>query len=294
MRVTPLSPRRLTILAALLVASCYAATADDARAELRRSAWRELFPGIEHAAGEADADAPRLQQVHALRIDLQSPDLRLVLTPDNGDAPRETTSQTASQFLAEHGLQAAINVHFYGPCCAATPEGKDLVGLAVADGQVVSPAVESGTGVQVLLIDRKRRVRLASTDAPLELRDVEIAVAGSHRLLAAGQIVAPDDGENFLGPHPRTAMGVSPDGRYLLWLVIDGRQPSYSEGATLRETAEWLLRFGASDGLNLDGGGSTVLVAQGENGRPYTLNRPVGRGTPHTQRLNGSHLGVGR
>ena len=158
MRTIPRTPRRvLSLLPAVLAAGCCVAPASDVRAELRCGAWRELFPGIEHATGETDA--PRLQQVHAVRIDLQPPDLRLVLTPDNGDAPRETTSQTASQFLAEHGLQVAVNVHFYGPCCAPTPEGKDLVGLAVADGQVVSQLRQ--------VRQRSRCVRVALPASPV-------------------------------------------------------------------------------------------------------------------------------
>jgi exopolysaccharide biosynthesis protein len=58
---------------------------------------------------------------------------------------------------------------------------------------------------------------------------------------------------------PRTAVGVSANGRYVYLITIDGRQPGFSDGATLFETAEWLRRFGAYQGLNLDGGGSTTM-----------------------------------
>jgi hypothetical protein len=283
--------RRAACQAAVWVQVLYAAHGNAAAAEEPRFApWQPLFQGVEGAAGAVAA--PRPQAAYAVRIDLQHPAVRLLLTPGNGDAPGETTSQTASEFLTHHKLQAAVNAHFYGPCCAATPEGKDLVGLAIAAGVEVSAAATQGTGVQVLLIDADRRVRLAATSRPVDLQHVEIALAGSHRLLCEGQSVAPADGEGFLGPHPRTAMGTTADGRYLVWLVIDGRQPGYSEGATLRETAEWLLRAGVADGLNLDGGGSTELVTANAAGQPRLLNRPVGRGTAGSERLNGSHLGV--
>jgi len=31
----------------------------------------------------------------------------------------------------------------------------------------------------------------------------------------------------------------------MYWLIIDGRQSGYSEGATERETADWLIQLGA-------------------------------------------------
>ena len=37
--------------------------------------------------------------------------------------------------------------------------------------------------------------------------------------------------------HPRSAVGFSRNGRYLYLVVVDGRQPLYSEGMTLAELA---------------------------------------------------------
>ena len=89
---------------------------------------------------------------------------------------------------------------------------------------------------------------------------------------------------------PRTAVGVSADGRYVYLITIDGRQPGFSDGATLFETAEWLRRFGAYQGLNLDGGGSTTMVVEDVFGNPLVLNRPSSSG--NQQRVNGNHVGV--
>lgn len=68
--------------------------------------------------------------------------------------------------------------------------------------------------------------------------------------------------------HPRTAIGMLSDGRVLL-LTVDGRQPGHSEGMTLRELTDLLRALGATDAINLDGGGSTTLVILGE-----VMNRP--------------------
>ncbi len=68
--------------------------------------------------------------------------------------------------------------------------------------------------------------------------------------------------------HPRTALGRR--GTTLFLLVVEGRCAA-SRGVTLDELAGMLLDLGATDALNLDGGGSTTLVL---NGR--LANRPLG------------------
>jgi exopolysaccharide biosynthesis protein len=60
--------------------------------------------------------------------------------------------------------------------------------------------------------------------------------------------------------NPRTAAGIARDGKRLILVVVDGRQKGYSDGMTLRETANLLLALGARDAINLDGGGSSTLV----------------------------------
>jgi len=78
--------------------------------------------------------------------------------------------------------------------------------------------------------------------------------------------------------HPRTAVGYdSVSGR--LWLVVvDGRQSPHSAGMTLPELAALFEALGVSEALNLDGGGSTVMVVGGQvHSRPSDTSgeRPV-------------------
>jgi hypothetical protein len=58
--------------------------------------------------------------------------------------------------------------------------------------------------------------------------------------------------------HPRTAVGVRTDGTVLL-VAVDGRRDD-SKGMSLVQLTAFMKALGASDALNLDGGGSTVLV----------------------------------
>ncbi|MGN1399146.1 MAG: phosphodiester glycosidase family protein [Erysipelotrichaceae bacterium] len=76
-------------------------------------------------------------------------------------------------------------------------------------------------------------------------------------------------GNGGYGYQPRTVIGQRKDGIVIL-LTIDGRGGNGSNGASMVELTEVLLRYGVYNACNLDGGGSTVLV---ENGK--VLNYPV-------------------
>ena len=99
------------------------------------------------------------------------------------------------------------------------------------------------------------------------------AVGGSHIILKND---SPNDlsvGTEFADTiHPRTALGVTPEGD-IVFMIVDGRQPEISNGATLADLAFLLGTFGCSDAINLDGGGSSTLIIR--NGNNYeTKNSP--------------------
>jgi exopolysaccharide biosynthesis protein len=67
--------------------------------------------------------------------------------------------------------------------------------------------------------------------------------------------------------HPRTAVAKLKNGRFLL-LTADGRSET-SAGLDLYDLAAYLLELGATDAMNLDGGGSTTMFLDGK-----VVNRP--------------------
>ena len=68
--------------------------------------------------------------------------------------------------------------------------------------------------------------------------------------------------------HPRTVLGQYANGD-LLFMVIDGRQRGWSSGISLEQLQIKLMQLGAVDAYNLDGGGSSTFVYNGE-----LLNKP--------------------
>ena len=85
------------------------------------------------------------------------------------------------------------------------------------------------------------------------------AAGGNQPMLRGGEVVAPDDAyTKALNPH--TAVGVSKDHAKVYLAAVDGRQNGYSEGLRTDELARLMLKFGAWDAINLDGGGSTTMA----------------------------------
>ena len=75
------------------------------------------------------------------------------------------------------------------------------------------------------------------------------------------------DSDITVGRYPRCALGVSED--ELLAVCCDGRRSGVDAGLELAELARLMISFGATEAINLDGGGSATLVHRG-----HLLNRP--------------------
>ena len=214
---------------------------------------------------EASAEIPRPLQIRAMRVDLQASGIDFLVTPSNGPASKDVGARSTSEFLAEFKCQVAINGSVFDVYAENRGDPMDVLGLSLSRGNRYSPP----NRWDALLIGTDRRVWIAR--APVNTRHAVNGLSGYYALLV--------DGKNRGGMadlHPRTAVGISRDGRYLFLMTADGRQFGYSEGLTTAETAEWMRRLGAYNALNLDGGGSTTLVMQGTDGKPEVLNRPSG------------------
>jgi hypothetical protein len=232
---------------------------------------------------------PRPLSSFVVRVDPAAPGVSFTGTPENGAAELETARQTGTEFLASSGAAVAINAHFFAPWPALPDDPADLLGLAITDGEQVSPFDEGALAAFVLDAEgRPAVVRAAGgpgsyeTDPPVAIDDA----VGAYEVILEGGV----NTATWEELHPRTAIGHTADGLVVLF-VVDGRQDGISEGMTTPEVAEAMATFGVTDALNLDGGGSTTLVIRGSAG-PEVVNVPVGYDIPDTQRHNGSFFGV--
>lgn len=97
---------------------------------------------------------------------------------------------------------------------------------------------------------------------------VRYAVGGGPTIVHLGRVHVTSKQEGFghhiaSGRAPRTAIGYSPSGVTLM-VTVDGRQPKHSVGCTLTELARLMLELGCTEAINLDGGGSSVMVIAGK------------------------------
>jgi hypothetical protein len=100
------------------------------------------------------------------------------------------------------------------------------------------------------------------------------AIGGLPRLVRDGNISIESEREggspSFTNTrHPRSAIGFNADTSRFFFVTVDGRQPGYSDGMTLRELAAFMRELGCTQALNLDGGGSTTMIVRGK-----VVNRP--------------------
>jgi len=93
-------------------------------------------------------------------------------------------------------------------------------------------------------------------------------------------------------PAPRTAIGLNKAGRWLIFMVVDGRQAGFSEGVTFPELADLLISYGVYTGVNMDGGGSSTMVIKGADAKARLLNSPIDQNIPGKQRSVANHLGL--
>jgi hypothetical protein len=86
-----------------------------------------MFKGIDRISGTnaPDGSNPDLNVLHAVRVDLTDPDVKLFSTPRissySADV-RETGGMTVSRFLQNHKAQVAINANFFDQSQYYLPE----------------------------------------------------------------------------------------------------------------------------------------------------------------------------
>lgn len=116
------------------------------------------------------------------------------------------------------------------------------------------------------------RVRLRETLGSDAADAAELVIGAGPSLVTDGKADVRSAEENIAGDiargrAPRTAIGVKKDGTVIL-LVVDGRSSS-SAGMSLQELADYMVKLGAWQALNFDGGGSSEMVLDGK-----ILNNP--------------------
>ena len=260
------------------------------------------------------SDAPIYSSVSQgeLRVGTQTPMPSLTISGQQAAVQMLSASGTLTADGQEHELGGLNNPRLsedtigvytqaWGDYTLDRPVGgpeaiaDDIARVTVVDGEVVEASGlvdEAGDpqvpdGGQVLLGRDAGAATLAELEVGDEVdveigpsADVDAAIAGSNQILTDGEVPAMDS-DLATGVHPRTAVGMSRDGTELFVLTIDGRSGA-SRGMTLPELGEFFQDLGAHNAVNLDGGGSTTMVARPAGAHEATVQNAPSDGEQRT------------
>ncbi|HEY8430112.1 MAG TPA: phosphodiester glycosidase family protein [Sandaracinaceae bacterium] len=244
---------RLASLVFCLAASSVAAQEIPRRLGDPIDVWTEPNPGVRYL--HRTIEEPPVS-IHALVVDLRAPGVRVVATPHHA------RWSTVSDFARSQGAAAAINGGFWSLWQRPT-------GITAGGGELW-PGAEPDPEFGHFGVRRDGRAVVhgpGEGEDPRSLRQLTDSVSGRPLLVVNGQ-VARDVLDAFPTANhrqPRTAAGVSRDGRTVVLAVADGRQ-GHSRGLTLYQLARLMIELGAHRAINLDGGGSSVMYVAREGG----------------------------
>jgi len=251
-----------------------------------KDSTKTLFEGITYT--REVRSSPRPIVIHVVKVDLRAGGIDILVTPRDSKAEQPLKAKTTGAFLDKTNVQVAINGDSFTPWYSHTildyyPHSGDPVsptGFAASAGSIYS----QGSGEEPsLYISPTNQARFNT-----QIGKTYNAVSGNIMLVKAGKVVSGLESD----PTPRSAIALSKSERELILVVVDGRQPGYSEGVTLQELAGIIIHYGGYNAMNLDGGGSSTLVMEGILGRPVVLNSPINNGIPGRQRAVANHLGI--
>lgn len=221
------------------------------------------------------------------------------------EAKNLTTGQTISihainNVATQFDFVTLLNKH-WGPKSIGTKFHNDLVEVVVENDVVTDVRVgkeavnipENGyvliarnphsQYLQKLAVGDVLELNISSTP---DINDIKFSIGGGSFVLEKGELRKPD--LSSPGDAPRTGIGINKEGTELILVTIDGRDVSF-KGVSQEMLGAILKQLGAYDGLNLDGGGSTVMAIKPIDEKKATI---VNKPSEGTERLVVNGVGV--
>ena len=146
--------------------------------------------------------------------------------------------------------------------------GGEARGIIIEDGKIIQSSRNRDKGGGVIGFTNDNKLYLANVSAS------EALAAGVRDAVEFGPFLVVNGNPSFVkgnggyGIHPRTVIGQRKDG-IVLFLVVDGRRID-SMGSDMKDLTDIMVKYGAYNAANLDGGNSSVLVINNE-----IINKPI-------------------
>ncbi len=193
----------------------------------------------------------RGQHVHIAKVDLSCPHLELIGTvPGNSD--------TTSNFAYKNKTTVAINGSFYD-------EKRQPLGLNYSQQQTWSNSRDykqysflACTKDNQCFIEAYNQQTIYQPSWYLVMSGWQSMQNGKFKCAPSSPAICQRNGRGY---HPRTAIGLSEDNRYLYMVVVEGRLERF-RGYTLTQLARLFKDLKVPHAINLDGGGSSTMVVK--------------------------------
>lgn len=181
--------------------------------------------------------------------------IKLAVTNELG-----TAGQVLSNLVSQSSAVAGINAGgFYDPNSQGNGAFPD--GITVKDGLIIHNNIGSEATNMIGFDFDGHLIIQSMTAEDISIGKLQNAVSFIPNLIIDGRPKIIGDGG--WGLAPRTGIGQKADGT-VIFVVIDGRQPGWSMGATLRDLMNVFIEYEAENAANLDGGSSTEIIYQGQ------------------------------
>ncbi len=233
------------------------------------SHWSRPSPGIAYQRFQIDS-----LDAHVTRIDLDADALRIIVSDES------RRGITVRELAERYDAIVAINGDYFD-------EEHHPVGLSIGScGRWFSGGSARRQWVVGFAHERAEIFHPQSLEEPVP-EWVRYAVSGWPLLVDQCKVIPAAElpGSDFFtrASHPRTAVGISEDGREVYLVVADGRREGVP-GPTLEELGIFMRdELGVCSALNLDGGGSSEMVVNG-----VIVNQP----SDGEERAVGNHVAV--
>lgn len=157
--------------------------------------------------------------------------------------------------------------------------GGQPTGTIIKDGKIIYGGNNVGSGGGLAGFNKDNILVLTRESAQTAIsKGMRDAVEFGPFLIVNGE-PAIVKGNGGWGLAPRTVLAQRKDG-VVIFIIIDGRRPGYSIGASMPELINILTRYKVHNAVNLDGGASSSLVIDGE-----TVSKPCGYAADGERRI---------
>ena len=184
-----------------------------------------------------------------------------------------------SKFAKDSGAVVAMNGSFYNmskpynSVCYFKKHGVEeyVFNEKMAQRDNGAVAISKKGKVSVHPADVSEPGNIAADQSWPSKLDAVSVVSSGPVLIADGKDARLDENSFNRNRHPRSALGTA--GKKVYLVAVDGRNAENAQGVSLWEFTKIMRWIGAEDALNMDGGGSTTLYAEGQNGNGI-VNHP--------------------